>query len=370
VRLEAVPGLAPDWPETSGRLFSSRRWLCATHGRLPGSAISLALVDGAGPRVWMYGSVLDRPGGHEPFDLQALLLGDPPVYPLADGVEAGRRALVAAAPPAERWFPNLVLTYPGYDAHPAGPEAGDEAAVDRFVALAVEWARERGLAAAAVLYCRDDQVALRRALARHGFHGAPVTVRAELALPEGGFDGYLRSLRSHRRVEVRRELARLREAGVAIRRLGLADRAERVVDLRMRLVRQYGGYSDRATEAARLDDLRAAFGDGRLALIGALAGDELIGFSLFLADGDRWHTHWVGQDYAHPKARHLYFACTFYEAAAQAAADGIRHLDVGIGHERAKAARGCRLRPLEVWVRPLRPDLEPAASAALRLMRS
>ncbi|HXM58741.1 MAG TPA: GNAT family N-acetyltransferase [Candidatus Dormibacteraeota bacterium] len=332
--------------------------------RLPGEPVTLG-----GGDVSMHGAVVATPDCGAQFSLPELLLGDPPVYPLADGAAARRAALASSAPPPDRWFPNLIVTYPGYDAHPAGPAAGDPAAVDRLVARAVGWARDRGLAAAAVLYCPDDEALLRRALARHGFHGAAVTVRCELPLPDGGFDGYLRSLRSHRRVEVRRELARLGAAGVTVSRLALAARVERVVDLRMNLVRAYGGYSDRATEAGRLAALRSAFGDEGLVLVGALADGELIGFSLFLALGDRWYTHWVGQEYGHPAARHVYFACTFYRAVEEMAAAGARFLDVGIGHEQAKAARGCRLRPLEVWVLPLREELRPVAAAAVRLLQ-
>src|SRR5204862_75838 len=113
------------------------------------------LVEDGAARVWMYGSVPESPDCDAPFNLPALLLGDPPVFPLAGDVRERRAALAAAAPPAGRWFPNLVLAYPGYDARPAGPAACDPAAVDRFVGLAVDWARGRGLAAIGVLYCPE-----------------------------------------------------------------------------------------------------------------------------------------------------------------------------------------------------------------------
>lgn len=371
--LAVEPGVSARWGEIEPRppLVASKPWLDAMGDRLDGEPCSLLLRSGERISVAAFGSLVADPEAYEVFNVHSLLAAVPPVYPLdPEGGEA-RDRVAASLPPPAAWFPSLVLVYPGYECFPVGADADDPEALAAFLRAVAERASEDGCRVASCLYVPREPNAFARAVARAGWLRAPLVVRAHLAL-EGcaSFDEYLAGLKRSRRIEVRRERRVLREAGVRTERRPLAEHLDDVVRMRSNLVAKYGGYSTPAAERERLERLVEALGP-RLVLFCALAGDEAIAFTLMIEDGAGWYLFWTGQEYEHPKARHLHFEVVFYTPIEAALEAGVQTIDLGVGHSHAKEARGAKLVPRDGWFLALDEDLRaPLETAVEALERS
>ena len=367
--LVAERGLAPWWGELEPRppLLASRPWLDALGDRLGGETHSLALRGRERVSVAAFGSVLSDPDAYEALNVHRLLAADPPVYPLRAGAEEERARVASSLPPARDWFPSLVLVYPGYECVPVGADADDPRALGAFAEAAAGWAAGAGCRVASCLYVPRDHP-LGRALADAGWSCAPLVVRSRLSLAGcASFDDYLARLKRSKRIEARRERRVLREAGVRTERRPLAEHLDDVVRLRSNLVAKYGGYSTPEAERLRLEGLVEALGP-RLLLFCSLAGRETIAFALVVEDGAEWYGFWTGQDYAHPKARYLYFDVVFYTPVEAAIEAGVEAIDMGVGHSDAKTARGATTSPRDGWFIALDDELRRPLARAVEAL--
>ncbi|HEY0636489.1 MAG TPA: hypothetical protein VGD67_02475, partial [Pseudonocardiaceae bacterium] len=242
-------------------------------------------------------------------------------------------------------------------------------------------AAAEGIATVAALYVRPGPLA--GALREAGFTAVPMTPSWELRLPGGGLAGYLAALPHKRRIEARRELRLLADAGVRIEPVADVDAVfDDLVRLRGQLVAKYRGATrEPAAERARLRTLVDDVAGGRPRVLLARGTDGApLGFALFAEHSEAehseaeqpgagsagrarsWHCLAVGHDYTDPRSRLTYFGTAYYRAAEHAYQDGVRTLGYGIGAWRAKRARGCRPSPRTGWVH----TTDPALAATVR----
>lgn len=345
--LRVVDGLPPDWDIRALATVPTMRanWIALAHQRL-GAGLRTFVLDGDDGRyrIAMCGALLTAPGTNRRMDPYLILSGAGGVDGLlANGPHPWRGVAV------EDVFPCLLVMLPNYETAPAGYAAHDTATVDEFVREVTGWARRAGARSIAMTYLHPGFPELLKVVRRQGWFVETLTHRCDLDVTWNDFDGYLATLPSKRRVTTRREIRAVRELGVELsdRPLAATDRCG-LLALRTQLVAKYGGRADREKEAALLDRLVAGFEPENLTVVQARRNGVLLGFTLFVRDGDVWTALMTGSDYANPAARLSYFMTCFYQPAVLAPQRGIRTISLGLGSWEAKRLRGCQLRP--VWV--------------------
>jgi predicted N-acyltransferase len=357
--LSAVDPVPADWERLAGdrSLLTSARWLSLMGDRPPGRPVVLRLVNGA-TDVASFATVVGDPRAHEPFNVYDLLWGAPPVYPTDSA-----RIASSGVPARDEWFPNVVVTFPGYEATLVGRGADESGSALRYVEAVADWAVGHGLHTVAFLYVRRDG-ALAAALEASGFHRLPLTVRAELHVDWSSFDEYMAALSRNGRSQVRQDRKAMAEAGVVTTRRSVDEVAEELVALRCELVRRHGGYSDELAERDRLERLRRLFPGDELAVFCSEADGDVLGFSLLLGHRRTWWAFWCGHRRENPRAASVLFEALFYAPIEAAIAEKVTLIDYGIAHEEAKARRGSTLVPLDGWLRSASGGLEAAIARA------
>ncbi|HEU4730041.1 MAG TPA: GNAT family N-acetyltransferase [Kofleriaceae bacterium] len=290
------------------------------------------------------------PDAYEAYNLGALVLRRPPVFPWD---EEGMRALEAVR---ARWpgiseaslFPNLTAVLPGYR-HPlvcAGPR-GDQLAGPAVRAL-VDLAWQRGAAACGVLYVPRGAEPLSSILGELQFVRVPLTSRAVLPIAWTDLDGYVAWLPRPGRQQVRRDLRAI--ARIAIRSRAADPVAELDTILRLRLAHlgKFGHAPDAGAERARLTGLvrHRAAKDFRLAIT-EHAGQPV---AALLAVRHRDTLHGILAATDPERAPPLTHFETAYYAPIRTLEPGLTAYDMGIGHLQSKVLRGARLAPLDAWV--------------------
>ncbi len=367
--VEVVDGLTPLWPELAvgAPLLATPGWLRAMDGRLGGRPVTVVVRRDGRATLAAFATVQTEPRPGELFDVHHAVV-HPGELPLTPTARAARERLAAAAPPPSRWLPCLLLMLPGYECAPVGPGADDPAAADALVDGALRWAAARGIATVAALYTRPGAVTLTGALVARGFVGVPLMPAWELRLPGTGLPDHLATLPSKRRVEARRELRVLAEAGVRIEQVDADDVFDDLVRLRRGLVRKYRGADDPDAERTKLRRIVDDVAGGHPHVLLATAGSgAVLGFALFAEHGGGWHCLALGSDYDDPRSRLTYFATAYYRAAELAYSCGVRTIGYGLGAWRAKRARGCQPVPLTGWVHTTDTTLTPTLRTTARI---
>ena len=340
------------WAELArgGSPLAQERWLRLMNGRLEGASHYFCLEDKGALSTGAHGVLIEDRDCYEAYNVRLLLAEEPSVFPRGAREQEAVVALLQELPCAERWFPNLVMMFPGYECASVGKDRSP-AALHRLVRGVRGWAAQQGAALLAFLYLPPEEP-LREVLREQGFCRVPLTFRSELELPGGStFADYLARLPRRDRKEARREMRLLQAAGVRTVQRPLWACYERILRLRVLLTEKYGGYSSPDKERDRLTKLAAAYDfEDVLVLCAEDEQGDLLGFSLFLQEGDRWTAFWTGSDYTNPKSRYVYFDTLFYSAVPLALKRGVRTIQYGIGHWEGKAARGCRSVPVDGWV--------------------
>ena len=212
--------------------------------------------------------------------------------------------------------------------------------------------RAREDAACVAMYLTSEDV---RALQAAGCASAPVLLDADawLELPDGGWEGWLASLPSKRRREIRREARQFGDAGYTVRHLPLADCHERLGGLAAATMAKYGA-SATAEDWLRLLRMHVD-GMGAAAQVSlCLRGGDPLGFCLYYVWGDTLYLRWAGFDYERLAGAAEYFNLAFYSHVALAAEIGVCRIHAGVKAPAAKALRGAELRPL--WLVDLTED--------------
>jgi hypothetical protein len=374
VSVKVWPGIAPQWPALAadGPLLTSPSWLGALAPRLGQQQLTIVVSQDGVARLAAFATVHRTAAPGEFFDLHHVVVSPAPALPLTEAARAARAELTAAAPPPERWVPNLTVMLPGYECVPVGPGRADLGLLRELVGGAMKWAREHELATVAFLYTHPEPAGLSVALAGYGFTALPLSRTWILPVPADGMNGYLAALTPKRRAEAGRELRRLSEAGVRVRQLDPGELTDeptlaKIASLRAQMQRKYRGRADDLRELAKLRPLLTDVCAGHATVFVAEAGPAMLGFTLFCPHGDCWYCLAAGYDYTEPRSKFCYFATAFYGPVPVAAQAGVRSLAFGQGSAGAKKSRGCHGLPLTGWLWSSEPDLATAIRASARI---
>lgn len=365
-RLHAVAELeAVGWDRLLGRgdYYLSTDWLRVLEQRVPLEPTFVTLLDGspgravAGAPVYVFDDRL--PG---------------PFYRLDDVVEraaASRReegaaqdSLRAAAERAGELLPsagiggrhlahNTVLTAPDADA------ASRRSQIAEVLDAAEAIGAERGARTAAVLYVDEDAAELRDALERAGYRRFLAAVASVMRVRWPTFDEYQQHLGSKRRNQIRRERARLADAGIRFDVVPMdAGVRERIAPLELQLLRKYGHDDELSFLADNYRALEATLGESVKVTIAERDG-ALCGFGVAFQWRDELYTRQVGFDYALVERLPVYFGVAFYSLVEYAIANGIGRIDYAIESERTKELRGCDPVRQYAYVKALDPACRP-----------
>ncbi|MGL5858922.1 MAG: GNAT family N-acetyltransferase [Angustibacter sp.] len=349
--LDVVPGIPGDWAglASGAPAVAQPRWITFGRSWYPGDYHTFALRDPDGRCSAALGGALlpSRP---------VVARRDP--YAMLSG-QLARDGFLASGPhpwqgvdPADV-FPCLLLMYPNYQAFPLGPGAHDPAVLRRLVHELLQWGRRSGARSVVFLHLTPRAAPLTAVLAAAGFRVGHLIDRCDLPVTWDSFDGYLGSLPSKRRVEVRRELGRIAQRGLDPVRRPLADDEPELLALRCQLVEKYTGTVDPAQEAAMLSAIRAHVPPEDLQVFALVADSRTVSCSLFVRDGQEWTAMMTGSDYTDARSSLGYFSTLFYQPAQAAAEAGIRLISYGPASVDAKRRRGCVVSPCLVAELPL-----------------
>jgi len=372
--VEIAPGVPASWAalDPDPPLFASAPWLEVMADRIEGDHLWFVREPGTDRGVGFFGTIIGDGSVSEAKNPWRLLFEPCAIRSLTDDAVAEQAVVRSAGPDLDRWFPSLVLLYPGMECFALGPGGASPAALDEAVAAIVAHARHSGLRSVAFLYTQPEDTVLPSALRRAGFADFPLTLRANLSPPGDCFADYLAAMGSKRRQNVaslRRKLAR---QGVSVTRLPLSrasdDDLEKLTALRLRHREKYGRRPDAEGERDQLRTFRSRFGD-RAVIYAAVADQALLSFVLFLDAGGVRHAWMNGTDYDDPRSRYAYFELGFHAPIEDAYLGRAREISFGYGAERTKLLRGCRLEPVSGFVLPLSAEDSAAARRAAAVLR-
>lgn len=338
----------------------SADWLRVMGSRIPGVPRT---VSAAGQIAW-YGTIIDDPEAYEAYNPAAILLRDPPVFPLPDE-DRRRRALTAIGKPADL-LPALVLVAPGYLGDPAGPAAGDTGVISECLHDLAAWCRGEGLAGLYILYSSSAAVA--QAIVRLGGISFPLTDRCVMPVWWHDADSYLAGLSPKRRGEIRRQRRRIADADMTLSAIEVTDRVEEILDARCMTLRRYGQAADRGAELRRLQGLEEAFG-GRLACFAALRDGSLVSYVVAVRHQRSLNVVHGGVTQAGRRLPFAHFAAAYYAVIEHTSRADYDEIDYGIGHIEGKVLRGCAVTAMNGHAISFDQSRKPALAAAAELLR-
>lgn len=250
----------------------------------------------------------------------------------------------------------LVGPRQGYQAHLLASDRG----VDLMAALVDEVRRaHRSVSgeverACVAMYLSTDDVRAARAA---GVRPLPVLLEPDawIAVPDGGWDGWLDSLVARHRRNVLADVREFERAGCRVVHVGIAECLDALPRIANAMAVKYG-------YAARTSDFEVEFrmyaeSTGELARVALCLREddpEPIGFCLYYHWGDTIFLRWASFDYERLAGGREYFNLSYYSQIRLAGEVGARWLHAGKKALEAKVFRGAELRPL--WLLDLSPD--------------
>jgi hypothetical protein len=253
-------------------------------------------------------------------------------------------------------MPNLYCGAPqiGFSRPVFRPElnlATRERAIEALLWAVEKSAAEKDAASIAFLYVDEEDLMLRRALTRDGYHEFLTTEHSVLSIDWTDFETYLGSVRHKRRYAVRREMRELNAAGVELRVEPLTEAvAAEIAPLIDNLDRKYASregvseprdHAEIARLTTSLNQRIQMLGEDALVSVGVADG-AVRGAAMLYRSGRHLFARDIGFDYAYQGPLPLYFGVLFYSPIAYAIAVGIRRIDYGIEFASEKTSRGCR----------------------------
>lgn len=244
-----------------------------------------------------------------------------------------------------------------------GPAQGYQACLlgdltdDRLVAELVREVRAIGTSQADATSCvamfLDTPSA--RAAERAGVDAVPVLLEPDawIEVPEGGWDAWIASFPSKRRVSVRREVRAFEEAGFTVSHLPLSECWELLPDLTVPAAAKYGASTERERFVKAFSTYVETTGEAARVALCSRRG-EPVGFCIYYVCQDSVFLRWAAFDYARLAKAAEYFNVVYYSQIKLAQSLGVRWLHAGKKTLDAKVNRGAELRPL--WMLDLSPD--------------
>lgn len=310
-----------------GALYSSYTWLSLLESDAD-AEVGYAIVEDGGQLL------AATPFAHVHRERNPLM--DWPALLRARGLDPGDGQRLIAAP--RRGYQAHVLTAPGVD------QRTKVKAAALLLAHLDREAHARGLAGVLVLYADSVTARLVQA-ARAGATVAHLAHDAWIEPVGARFSDYLRSLGSHRRARVRREMAVFNDAGYRCEHVTLEAAAGEAGSLLAQTQARHGHPADREALARSLAAQGRAMGDGAEVLV-LRRGARAVGFVSFYCWGDTLFLRAAGFDYERLAGAAEYFNLVYYLPVAIAYERGLRRLHAGIEATEAKALRGASIRPL------------------------
>jgi predicted N-acyltransferase len=178
-----------------------------------------------------------------------------------------------------------------------------------------------------------------------GYHRLPETRRSfYLPLRWRSFENYIASLRHGIRNNVKREIKKLVENGIAIENLGkFKDHSRVLSDLSSNLHKKYNGKRTRLYEPSFYENLNDYFAKGNARVFLAKKKDAVIGFALLLRHGKTADVFQCGFDYElQEKSDFTYFNVAYYSPIRWAIQEGIEKIYYRHTNDRVKTRRGCK----------------------------
>lgn len=345
----AVPFRREAWRD-GGQLYQTAPWIEAMSSRIGDHPFVLTenASNGHAQLLAFYQEDLE---GYEAYNLAALTVRVPPVFPMDNETEAKLvqlrrdRALITES----SLFPNVIAAVPGYGSPLVTHGLAADKLVHRLLDNLIETAASMNAAACGLLYM-PDVPALKPVFAELSFSRIRLTQRATLHLPEGGLEGYLlKTGPSTRRKKLRKEIRLLTAAGVTTRPFQGSSDWQLLIDLRIAHLAGLGHQPDREAEECRLVALRTHFQDLRL-LVVEKHGTP-VAATLYIVQDRVAYVVMLAIDHQVAPPYTL-FEASYY--ALIRALDGLADtIDLGIGHLEPKRRRGATLQKLDAWIRPL-----------------
>lgn len=312
------------WDELAGdRFYSSAFWLrvCDLEGGGVAGAVHAASPDGGRAAV------------------PVLAVGDEP-HPNARWVDLLAARGLPSPPPRGL----LVGHRRGYLAHLLATPGADPAEAAAVVLAAVRRAclPVPDAPARVALYLTTPDVQAFRAA---GVAALPVALAtdAQIEIPDGGREAWLRSLGSHRAQRVRSEVRRFERAGYRVERRTLEESYADVARLAFRTEQRHRGATDPTPYVAGFRRQGEVAGARAEVLLCSFAQGPPVGCCLYYRHRGTVYLRAVGFDYERLAGAFEYPTLAYYLPAGL---PGVRRLHAGIESPEAKALRGARLRPL------------------------
>ncbi|MEW1655435.1 GNAT family N-acetyltransferase [Streptomyces sp. NPDC093707] len=171
-------------------------------------------------------------------------------------------------------------------------------------------------------------------------------LEAWIPVPEGGWDGYLRSLGHKRAATVRRDRRRFEAAGHRVERLTLEECCEEAGHLLACTEHRYGHPADAEVLAQSFEEQARAMRGRTEVFLARTADGRPLGFCLYYVWGDTLYLRAAGFDYEAVTGATEYFNLVYYLPLEVACERGVRRVHAGIEAAEAKALRGGRMRGL------------------------
>jgi predicted N-acyltransferase len=228
----------------------------------------------------------------------------------------------------------------------------------------VEAAADVGARSVCFPYVEERNQDLQELLIANEFVQFPAASHYAIDVTWRSFDDYLLHFPGPRRVKIRREYRRLKEAGVTFRTQRLDEPLARgLLPLAMGTVRKHQGA---ISEKSLYDRLRLLVEVGSEVVL--LEHDETVkGFGVVIEWRDQLYARMCGFDYASQGRLPLYFGL-MYEQVRHAIERGLRRIEYGVAIEEAKMSRGARRFPQYSYVKALaRADHALVADAIRRV---
>ncbi|HSO00622.1 MAG TPA: GNAT family N-acetyltransferase [Candidatus Nanopelagicales bacterium] len=284
-----------------------------------------------------------------------------------------RRLVTAAGVPTRRWILSASpLSFRGAVA--VAPL--EEAARRRVLGAALARLEEVGRAEDAPIWffrIPGEEAELREALAERGFDEVLALYDNVIEGVEGGLDGYLARFRRGPRGNIKREMSRIRKAGVSFEVTRDPSGLEHELSALYEATYSKYGPERFGHPPSFWGALSRALGP-HAEFILARRGGTLVGFTLLLHKGDLWAYRLGKQEDAGDDGAFLYFSLAFYEPIRRAGELGARRLWLGPGGWGTKHHRGAMGYPLysafwfpsRVWRAALLPYLQAFSWATHR----
>jgi hypothetical protein len=214
-------------------------------------------------------------------------------------------------------------------------------------------------ACVAMYLTSDDLPALWSA----GITAEPVLLDLDawISIPDGGWDAWLDSFPSKRRVKLRSEDRNFRAAGYEIVHMRLSECYHQLGAASAGLLRKYGHETTLEAEIGGLRQVAESMSDDASVAVCYLGDGDPVGFCIYYRWQDTVFLRWAGFDYDRLVGAAEYFNLCYYTHVRLAPELGVRWIHAGATASAAKALRGAELRPL--WLLDLTEDSRLAKSA-------